>query len=76
MRNKMKALSLLPVMILMCAIAHAQSAPTESTDFMRSNGKIYVVVAVVVTIVAGIFVYLINLDKKITRLEKEGNTKK
>ena len=76
MRNKIKALSLLPVMILMCAIAHAQSTPTESTDFMRSNGKIYVVVAVVVTIVAGIFVYLINLDKKITRLEKEGNTKK
>lgn len=38
---------------------------------MRSNGKIYVVVAVVVTILLGLFIYLANLDKKITRLEKE-----
>lgn len=38
---------------------------------MRSNGKIYVVVAVVVTILLGLFIYLANLDKKITRMEKE-----
>lgn len=38
---------------------------------MRSNGKIYVVVAVVVTILLGLIMYLVNLDKKITRLEKE-----
>ena len=33
--------------------------------FMNSNGKIYVVMAVVVIIVLGLFLYLINLDKKI-----------
>ena len=38
---------------------------------MRSNGKIYVVVAVVVTILLGMIVYLISLDRKITRLEKD-----
>lgn len=38
---------------------------------MRANGKIYVVVAVVVTILLGLFFYLVNLDKKISRLEKE-----
>lgn len=43
----------------------------DNTDFMLSNGKIYVVVAVVVTIVTGIFIYLVNLDRKISRLEKE-----
>ncbi len=43
----------------------------NTTDFMLSNGKIYVVVAVVVTIVTGIFIYLVNLDRKISRLEKE-----
>ncbi len=43
----------------------------EPTDFMRSDGKIYVVVAVVVTIVTGIFIYLINLDRKIKKLEKD-----
>jgi CcmD family protein len=40
-------------------------------DEMRSNGKIYVVVAVLVTIFIGILLYLIRLDRKITKLEKE-----
>lgn len=46
------------------------SSVEEPTDFMRSNGKIYVVVAVVTIIVIGLVIYLINLDRKITRLEK------
>jgi len=37
---------------------------------MRSNGKIYVVVAVVLIILIGLLLYLIRLDGKITRLEK------
>ena len=40
-------------------------------DGMRSNGKIYVVVAVILTIFAGIIIYLVRLDRKISRLEKE-----
>lgn len=43
----------------------------DSSNFMLSNGKIYVVVAVVVTIVTGLFIYLINLDRKIKKLEKQ-----
>ena len=43
----------------------------EMADVMRSNGKIYVVVAVLVTIFIGIIFYLIRLDRKITKLEKE-----
>ena len=42
----------------------------EPTDFMRGSGKIYVVVAVIVIILAGLFLYLYNLDKKITAIEK------
>jgi CcmD family protein len=42
----------------------------DQTDFMRSNGKIYVVLAIVTIIVIGIFIYLVNLDKKIKKLEK------
>jgi CcmD family protein len=47
------------------------SAEPEMADAMRSNGKIYVVVAVLATIFAGIFAYLVYLDRKITRLEKD-----
>lgn len=44
--------------------------PVEMADQMRSNGKIYVVVAVCLTILIGIFLYVFILDRKITRLEK------
>ena len=40
-------------------------------DAMRSNGKIYVVVAVILTLFAGIVFYLVRLDKKISQLERE-----
>jgi CcmD family protein len=42
----------------------------EPSDFMNSNGKIFVVMAVVVIIVSGLLVYVISLDRKINKLEK------
>ncbi|HEX8314729.1 MAG TPA: CcmD family protein [Flavisolibacter sp.] len=48
----------------------AQGPDVRMADEMRSNGKIYVVVAVIVTIFAGIILYLIRLDRKLTKLEK------
>lgn len=45
----------------------------EMASAFRENGKIYVVVAVVVIIFIGLFVYLISLDKKVNRLEKKLN---
>jgi TRAP-type C4-dicarboxylate transport system permease small subunit len=41
----------------------------EMAVSMRSNGKIYVVVAVVVFVLLGLFLYLINLDRKVRRIE-------
>jgi CcmD family protein len=38
---------------------------------MRHNGKIYVVVGVILIIFIGIILYLVRLDRKITKLEKE-----
>ena len=46
----------------------------EMADTMRSNGKIYVVVAVCTTILLGLFIYVFILDKKISRIEKNSNT--
>jgi CcmD family protein len=37
---------------------------------MKTNGKIYVVMTVVIVIVAGLFLYVLNLDRKLTKLEK------
>ncbi len=53
--------------------ARAQGAaagkPVEMADGLRANGKIYVVIIVVVTILLGLFAYVIRLDRKISRFE-------
>jgi CcmD family protein len=55
-------------------MSHAQDSlnreKPQMADLMRSNGKIYVVVTVLLIILAGLFIYLIQLDRKISRLEK------
>jgi len=53
--------------ISLCSFAQQK---VEMADKMRSNGKIYVVVAVGTTILTGLFIYIFFLDKKISRFEK------
>ena len=42
----------------------------EMADAMRSNGKIYVVVAVIVIIFTGLLVYLLSIDSRLKKLER------
>jgi CcmD family protein len=58
------------VFALFTQVSLAQS-DVEMADVMRSNGKIYVVVAVLVIIFIGLVVYLVSLDRKVSKLEKE-----
>ena len=53
------------------ALCQNEADNAEPKSFMRSDGKIYVVVAIVVTILAGLIIYVARLDRKITKLEKE-----
>jgi len=50
----------------------ATGKPVEMADRLRADGKIYVVIAVLVTIFLGIIAYVIRLDRKISRLERGG----
>jgi CcmD family protein len=43
----------------------------EMADTFRADGKIYVVVAVLVTILLGLFGYLVVTDRKVSQLENE-----
>ncbi|MAY84452.1 MAG: CcmD family protein [Flavobacteriales bacterium] len=43
----------------------------EMADQMRADGKIYVVVGVLLIILIGFLLYLVSIDKKLKRLEKE-----
>ncbi len=64
---------LLTTVLLLLMSATGVMAQTEMADVMRADGKIYVVVVVLATIFAGIFAYLIHLDRKISNIEKENN---
>ena len=55
-------------LIVLTFFANAQDV--KMADMMKENGKIYVVIAVMLTILAGLVLYLIRLDRKISRLEK------
>ncbi len=57
--------------LLLSTFAFAQDTSVEMADVMRSNGKIYVVLAVVLIVFIGFILYLIHLDRKISKLEKE-----
>jgi CcmD family protein len=66
------ALCLLQFLLFASHTALAQSADApEMADGLRASGKIYVVVAAVVIIVAGLLFYLISLDRKVSKLEQE-----
>jgi CcmD family protein len=54
--------------------AAAQSP--EMADTLRANGKIYVVVAIVLVILIGLVGYLVSIDRKVTNLEKRLPVKK
>ncbi|KAA2241453.1 CcmD family protein [Chitinophaga agrisoli] len=59
-------------------MAQAQQQNTEKgpvNEMLRSNGKIYVVVVVLVIIFIGIILYLIRLDRKISKLEHQQQSK-
>jgi len=45
----------------------------EMADQFRGEGKIYVVVGVVLIILIGIFITLFSIEKKVKRLEEEVN---
>lgn len=47
-----------------------QNSKVEMADLMRSEGKIYVLVGIIGIIFAGILVYIIQTDRKVSKLEK------
>ena len=54
------------MMFAQTAFGQGETAP----DFIRSIGKIYVVAGVCLIILLTLFVYMIQLDRKISKIEK------
>ena len=72
MINYFKKITLSLALMLVSAGTFAQdNAPVEMATGLYQSGKIYVVVTVLSIIFIGIVGYLIMLDRKISKLEKE-----
>jgi len=71
----MKVLKQIPAVLLLTLLTTlpilAQGSDIEMADRLREDGKIWVVVGVIVLIFIGITVYLVLTDRKISRLEKQ-----
>jgi protein-S-isoprenylcysteine O-methyltransferase Ste14 len=63
MKTRLAALALL--------LTTTVSAQNTHTDMMRSDLKIYVVVAVLLLIFVGIIVYLLGMDRRLSKLEND-----
>jgi len=64
----MRKYQIMTLLVFSCQSLLAQEV--EMADTLRSEGKIYVVVAILVLILAGLISYLILIDRKVSRLEK------
>ena len=48
-------------------------AQSSHDQFMRSNGKIYVVIGVLISIFIGFVIFMIFMERRLKKLEKELN---
>ena len=68
----MKKIGSFLILFLFSMVTFGQDVQqVEMADLLHQSGKIYVVVAVLSIIFIGIVVYLILLDRKISKLERE-----
>ena len=66
----MKAFFTLLLVVVIPTLLSAQEE-VPMADTMRSEGKIYVVVAIALVVLLGLIAYLFMLDRKVSKLEKE-----
>ncbi|MCY7330150.1 MAG: CcmD family protein [Saprospiraceae bacterium] len=59
------------IIILLQAISLPALLAQGNSDFMRETGKINVVVGVILLIFLGIVVYLVRLERMLTKLEHQ-----
>ncbi|MCE2703964.1 MAG: CcmD family protein [Bacteroidota bacterium] len=68
---KKLALFIIAILTLNTQPLFSQAPKTEMAELMRSDGRIYVVIAVILAILTGLILYLIRLDRRIAKMENE-----
>lgn len=78
----MKKISLSLILTFICALCSFAQSDTvskvttqvyevEMATGLRSSGKIWVVVSVLLTLVIGMYIFLFTIDKRVSKLEKK-----
>jgi uncharacterized integral membrane protein len=70
-----KKLILVLFVFLNSIFSAAAQDQVEMAYVMRENGKIYVVVAVAAVVMLGLIIYLISIDRKVSKLENNSKNK-
>ena len=72
MHSFYKKITLFLLAVFSSAVLRAQSgSDVEMADAMRTNGMIYVVVAVASVVMIGLLGYVFATDRKISKIENE-----
>jgi hypothetical protein len=66
----MKTLYKYLTIVLALTTSELLGQQVEMADKFREEGKIYVVVAIVLVVLAGLITYLFVIDRKVTKLER------
>jgi len=67
--RKLRTLFFTFAALIISSALHAQNEKTVG-EFMHSRERSYVVIAVMVTILIGLIIYITRIDRKLTKLEK------
>lgn len=57
--------------LLLILLGSAHLMAETGKGFMESDGKIMVVMAVVLIVLSGLLAFMVNVERKISKLEKE-----
>ena len=65
----MRQIAILFILLLTNIAAFAQEP--EMATLLRSNGKIYIVVAVMAVVFIGLAIYLFSIDRRLKKIERQ-----
>lgn len=68
--------SILAAVLLFSSLSGSAQSEVQMADGMRAEGKIYVVVAIILIVLGGLIFYLFMLDRKVKKLENLLSSKK
>jgi len=71
MKTLNKLIGLTMAFILVLVNSSFAQQQVEMADGLRAEGKIYVVVAIILIILLGLFAYLFRIDGKLKKLENK-----